>query len=297
MQITIHIGFPKCASTSLQAYLADNDALFRSSGLLYPERHRLRTGYRHHGPLLANDLDLGAAVNDIIDEAQSNGCRRILLSTEEYTTNRTGRLAALTDEFSKRLGTEAVSLLCLLREPIAMLRSSYQQFVRAGLWGINRDRFYKETNGSIEAYIDAFYAARGCHWFAYDYLLASALTNVTAGNLTVWDLDRIPDLAGQLNSHFSLPDGQNAAVKNTRISTARIQLLRQFQQEFGQQAYTENKRILIRRVDLSDQNWAPQIAIDKGLDLPDDVVLQRFPHMQEHKARAMGMDGPLPTTI
>ncbi|MEQ3671118.1 hypothetical protein [Pseudophaeobacter sp.] len=293
MQITIHIGFPKCASTSLQAYMADNDALFRAAGLLYPESHRLHTGYRHHGPLLAPDLDLAAAVDDIANEAQTHRCGHILLSTEEYTTNRTGRLAALTREFSKRFGPEAVSLLCLLRDPVAMLRSSYQQFVRAGLWGIHRDKFYNETDGSIEAYIEAFHKVRECHWFAYDDLLRAAMTGVTAGRLTVWDLDRISDLAGQLDHHFSLPGGQTALVKNIRVSMAKLHFLRLFQQEFGQKAYRRNRGPLIRKIDLPSQNWTEQMAIDKGLDLPDDVLHQRFPHMQDHKMHALAMDGPL----
>lgn len=292
MHVTIHIGLPKCASSSLQGYFADNDALFRNAGLLYPVSHRQEDGYRHHDPLLASGLDVAAAADDILQEAGASGCRHVLLSAEQFSSDRTGKLAAVAGAFADRLSPDAVSCLCLIRDPVAMLRSSYQQFVRAGLWRIDRQAFYQSTDASIEAYIQEFHRLWGCHWFAYDQLITRAMAGVPASGLQVWDLDQTPSLTERLNAHFNLPDGTAAEVRNTRLPQVKIQFLRRFQQDFGHKIYDRNRPALIRRVNLSGSGYTPEQALLDGLDLPDSQLQQRFPQMQTHKLKALAMSGP-----
>lgn len=290
MQVIFHIGMPKCASTSLQAHFANNDELYRQSGFLYPVSHRSVKGYRRHQSLLDPGLEPEQAAEDILMEAEASSCNRILLSTEDFISNRSGQFTELTSAFSARLGPDAVSYLCLIREPMAMLRSSYHQFVRAGLWGINRDDFFNKTDGSINAFIEAFLEERGCHWYEYPTLINRAIDGVPAAQLRVWDVDDGTDPIEKLCVLYGLPKGTPTEAMNKRLPQQKIKLLRNFQRDFGQGIYLTNRRALIQKIDLSGLRYTPDQAICDGIDLPSKDLEKRFPDMEKNRTKALAMD-------
>jgi len=290
MQITIHIGFPKCASSTLQAYFADNAAFHRGHGLLYPDAHRQPKGYRSHRPLLEPDLDPSRAVAEILEEARQAGCDRILLSAEDFSTDRSGRLQALTDGFRAQVPEASVTLVCLLRDPVEMLRSSYFQFIRGGLWGIDRPAFYRRPDISINGYIEAFHASRGCHWYEYDTLLNAALKEVRADRLYVRATDAETGVLDQVRAILALPEGTVSPDQNTRHSARTIKLLRSFQRDFGEALYVRNRKVLLRRVDLSGPDYSEAEAVRDGMDLPRDELLARYPDMEAHRRAALAME-------
>lgn len=287
MRIVFHIGLPKCASSTIQGHFADNDAHYRSNGVLYPRAHRLQKGYQHHNPLVETSLPVDRAVEDIVREARQAQCDRILISTEEFGTVRSPRLGELARAFGDRFGADAVSYLCFVRDPVSMLRSSYHQFIRAGLWGIGRERFYKETDGSIGAYIEAFHAERGCHWFEYDRLVQSALDGVPAASLTVLRSDTSPGPVQATCDLFGVAPGPATPNRNERLSPAKIKLLREFQRHFGQALYEKNKRPLLNRIDLSDATYPARAALSDGLDIDGAELRSRFPEMERHLRLAL----------
>lgn len=291
MEIIFHVGMPKCASSSLQAHFADNDVLYAQHGFLYPTRHRLVRGYRNHNPLFEPELDQNLAADQILEEAQNKGCSRILISTEQFSTNRTGQLAITASAFAQKIGSDQISCLCLTRDPASMLRSGYQQFVRGGLWGIDRSKFYSKTDASIQAYIQAFRVSCGFEWYEYEQVILRTTLGVEARVLNVWDINSGPDLIERLTSFFDLPMGLAAVKKNPRLAPAKIKLLRQFQQDFGVEAYLQNRRLLIRKIDLSGIPMSNEDALEAGLGVSDAELHSDFPDLDVHFEKALSLDG------
>lgn len=297
MQVTIHIGMPKCASSTVQAHFADNDALYQTKGFLYPTQHRLKNGYRHHNPLFEPDLPPDTAVQNLLREATRKNCARILISTERFTTDTEAHLAKITAAFARQIGAENITCLCLVRDPASMLRSSFQQFVRAGLWRVNRAKFYAETDGSITAFFRAFRAENGFELHEYDKIIARTTKGVTAGKLLVWDIKDGPDILTRLTQHFELPAGKAPKKQNQSFPPAKIAFLRQFQQNYGQEIYQQNRPALLRKIDLSAVVISAEDAERDGLDLSDGALDALFPTLQDgfHKALALN-DHALPLT-
>lgn len=291
MEVIFHIGMPKCASSSLQAHFANNDAFYEKHGFLYPSQHRLKKGYQHHNPLFEPSLDQDKAAKDILEEADSKGCDRILISTEQFSTDVTGQLAVTTSAFAREIGADQISCLCLIRDPVSMLRSGYHQFVRAGLWRINRSDFYANTDGSIQSYITAFRNTCGFEWYEYEKIIRRTTKGVGAKVLNVWDIHDGQDLITRLTSYFDLPMGVPAENKNPRLPQAQIKFLRYFQQEFGQQAYSQNRMPLLRKINLSETAYSTKDALHDGIDITNSELQSRFPDMQHHFEKALSLDG------
>ena len=282
---------PKCASSSLQAHFADNDSFYQEYGFLYPSQHRLKKGYRHHDPLFDPSLDPEQAASDILEEAKRKGCNRILISTEQFSTDLNGQLAVTTSAFARRVGTDQLSCLCLVRDPASMLRSGYQQFIRAGLWRINRADFYSNSDASIHSYISAFRKACGFEWYEYEKIIQRTTMGVEAKTLRVWNINESQDFITRLTSFLDLPTGGSSEQKNLRLPQAKIKFLRQFQQEFGQEIYQKNKFQLIRKVDLSDAPYSAEKALEDGIDITNEELQRRFPTMQMHFEKALSLNG------
>jgi hypothetical protein len=291
VQVTIHIGMPKCASSTVQAHFADNDELYQSKGMLYPTRHRLKNGYRHHNPLFEPDLSPDTAVQDLLREAGRKSCSRILISTERFTTDTEGHLARITAAFARQIGAKNITCLCLVRDPASMLRSSFQQFVRAGLWRVNRAKFYAETDGSISAFLQAFRAENGFDLHEYDKIIARTTKGVTAGQLLVWDIKAGPDILTRLTQHFMLPAGQAPKKQNLSFPPAKIAFLRQFQQSYGQEIYQQNRAPLLRKIDLTGVAMSAEDALRDGLDISDAALDALFPTLQDGFRKALALNG------
>lgn len=289
MQVTIHIGMPKCASSTIQAHYADNDAFYWSQGLLYPKSYRLAKGYRHHGRLFNAEVRAATAVSDILAEARAKSCDKIILSTEQFSTDRSGRLADIARAFEAELGAQALSILFLIREPIGLLRSSYAQFVKAGLWGIHRTNFYNDTDASIDAYIDAFKDRWGFDWYEVDRILDHAVRDVPHGQKLIWDLSQDRNVTERLAKHFGVRHGAKSGAKNERLSPTKIRFLRDFQKTFGQKAYDDNKRRLVNAVDLSQAVTTQSDFMAAGLDFEDTTLQSRFPNMDEPRQRLLSL--------
>ncbi len=287
MRVVIHAGLPKCASTSVQAFCADHDSTLQAAGLLYPTAHRMQRHYRSHAPLMQATPD--AAVDTFLAEARDKGCHTILLSTEAFSTDRKGRLAALTRAFARVAGVTGVECVFLIREPVALLRSSYQQFVRAGLWWIDREAFFRDTPGGIEDYIAAFEQVRGVPWYAVDRLVAASLRDAVCGRLHVWDIDGGDDPVARLCRICDLPPPAQAPRQNTRFPIAHVKALRDFQRSFGVAAYRRNERVLLRKLDLSVSDYDADRRFEDGLDIDTAELHRRFPEMERHRQAALAL--------
>ncbi len=160
-RVLLHIGLPKCGSSSLQAYMADRAKAHHDMGVCYPTAHRLRSGYRNHLPLaqMAPD-ELPRALKQI--EAEAQGCHTIVLSCEHWTNAlHICNLASLCTELRRIMPNRTLHVVAYFRSPFDFADSCYAQFIRAGLMGVNRPEFYADGAPSIERFLHRFEILRG----------------------------------------------------------------------------------------------------------------------------------------
>lgn len=159
--VWVHVGMPKCGSTTIQRHFSAHAEAFRAQGLCYPETGRSKGGYRSHEPIArANPSQLAALVQAIRHEAL--GCDRILISCEDFANALpAGNGAALVAELNRVFGAENVRLLAYFRNVHAFVESCYAQFIMGGLFRINAGHFFKGEATDLAAFVAAFEALKG----------------------------------------------------------------------------------------------------------------------------------------
>ena len=135
-QLFLHIGYPKTGTTSVQRFLALNQAALQAAGVLYPQAGRIRHGDAHYGVNFAlgiadydrpKDVEKPVTLRqDLAAEAAGSGCEKIVLSTEYLTT------ANLADKARVRayFADYDVKIVCYLRRHDHMYESAYAQAVK-----------------------------------------------------------------------------------------------------------------------------------------------------------------------
>lgn len=158
----LHVGMPKCGSTTLQRHFARHDEAHRAHGLLYPVTGRNPAGYRSHRPLLHAGDDLPALLDGIAGEAREAGAARLVVSSEAFAEHQPGdpRGPAIADGLAAATGGP-VRVVAWLRHPADLAVSAFAQLVRAGIFGIDREAFWRGGPASVERFLAAFRHARG----------------------------------------------------------------------------------------------------------------------------------------
>jgi hypothetical protein len=142
--ITIHIGAPKTATSSLQAILASNDASLLAQGILYPKS--CRSGNAHH-PLICDliehyqgismpdvwfgDVPRGQSwsrLNQEIDE--SGGHVQSVVISSELFFGQARHLESMVEDIQRNLRGHTVRVIAYLRRQDQMYGSFYNQDVK-----------------------------------------------------------------------------------------------------------------------------------------------------------------------
>ena len=169
-----------------------------------------------------------------------------------------------------------------------MLRSSYQQFVKEGLWLMNKKNFFDNTDGSMMSYIHAFRRHFGFDWHEYSRFIEEFSDFTGSDKIITMQIDNPEErLLDKLYSLFDLPpleDGNSA--RNVGITNAKLKFFKEFQNEFGIDAYNENKGAL-SVVNLSKINYNSLKATRDGVYIPDDILNGLFPNMHENFRSAL----------
>ena len=159
MEVTLHIGLPKCGSTAIQGYFADHHDAHLAHGVLYPETGREPVGYRRHEPLLRRP-DTAAMARGIVSEAKSKGACRILISNEGFCSLPPTTARAVIHELALAAGAP-LRIVAWMRHPVDLFASSLAQFVLGGLWEINRRAYWSGGRLSPDRFLGAFAQRQG----------------------------------------------------------------------------------------------------------------------------------------
>ncbi len=158
----LHIGLPKCGSTSIQHYLAATDTKNRKYGVVYPASYRETEGYLSHLPLAlaTRSGNLEDAISDILTEAA--GSRSTVLSCEELSDALPGGGAgALVEALNEAFDPQNVHIVCYFRNMYEFIESSFAQFLTGGLFYIDKAEFFSTGCSSIGDFMKAFEAEKG----------------------------------------------------------------------------------------------------------------------------------------
>lgn len=153
LDIFLHIGCAKAGSSYLQAAAACSRDDLADNGVWFPlgNRHdeqRMRAGKISSGNARALAEALGRGdrcgvarlVNEVLDQAKSHGCSRMLMSSEWLLSALScpGRVTML-DEVLAESGIAKSNLLLILRDPVSQLISHYKHRAKRGTTGSIRD--------------------------------------------------------------------------------------------------------------------------------------------------------------
>ncbi len=175
MQILVHLGLNKCASTTIQRALAAAQAGLCRNGVFYPVEGGRPAQYglsRQYG--FGPDVDgvTPRSLRWLMAEASRRHCTRMILSSEYLSLHRPAAIAAFVADL-EALGADA-RFLIFSREPVPWLRSLFNQYVKtvdSGPHFRSIDAFADHvlTNGAIDiarryqAWADAVGASRLAH--------------------------------------------------------------------------------------------------------------------------------------
>lgn len=238
-RIVLHVGLPKCGSTSIQRHMAEGEAAHRARGVCYPQSHRTAEGYRNHLPLARMAPgDLAGAVSDIMAEAE--GCHTIVLSCEHWANALPrSNLAALCEILSRAEGE--LRVVAYFRNPFDFVESCYAQYVLAGLFQISRHRFYADGAPSIEKFLARFEAMRGFPLWSALGFARLLQDHVPTGALSLRSMEDRDLKAGGMLADFCalarLPEPAPAPRANTRPSNRKLAELEHIQTLMDQDSY------------------------------------------------------------
>lgn len=278
-RLVIHIGRPKCGSTSIQHYLASLDDRHRAMGVCYPLAHRTPSGYRNHRPLVGlQGRDLDEAIDRISREASANpDTRVIVVSAEGWSLSRNLESARRFGEgFCKRNPGCVAQALVYFRNPYAYIESCYAQMIKLGLLQVNATSFFSDTQGTIEDFVAAANISQGYPLTS----IAEAVEVIRAGlgeipvsfrSLESEDLGEAGLLA-DLCAVIGVPtvDSLSDSRRNTRLTPREITILRRARCVLTHDEFMELwKPILRRSARLATEDSALRV---RGIHLGEDLA-------------------------
>lgn len=139
MKLTLHIGTPKTATTTLQHTLAASREFLRAQGIFYPGPLTAHHEWRDVLELIvAGKVKYQARLQSMIDklwtEVDEAGVSHVLMSSESFVDADHAVLDHLHEALYAAIpGLTGIRVICYLRDPIGFATSNAQQLLKAGL--------------------------------------------------------------------------------------------------------------------------------------------------------------------
>ena len=132
MQILVHIGLNKCGSTFIQNALDQARPVLKSAGTWYPlqEGPPCQYGLSKSYGFGPDDSDVAPQhLTELIQEAESQRCQRLILSSEYLSLHRPDAAARLWRDLSA--DADDTQVVVFSREVFGWVRSLFNQYVKA----------------------------------------------------------------------------------------------------------------------------------------------------------------------
>jgi len=166
--VYLHVGMPKCASSTIQGYFNRNDQRNRNAGFVYPVAGRSTSGFFNHEPINhMNPDEIENLVQEIKVEAE--GAETVFISSEDFVHAHWDSpvIANLIEQLNNTFCAKNVRLLFLFRNHFSFIESAFAQFLKGGLYRVNHGKFHRKTAGDVESYCSIFRETNGFDFFDY----------------------------------------------------------------------------------------------------------------------------------
>ena len=240
-RIIVHVGLPKCGSSTIQRHMAGNAQAHLADGVCYPETGQATDGYRNHLPLARMaPQDLAGAVDAIHNEAGT--CHTVVVSCEDWAnTFPRCNLVALCDTIARRMPGWDLRIVAYFRNPFDFVESCYAQYVMAGLFQVSRDRFYRSGDPSIERFLALFEVMRGFPLWSNLGFVRLLGGHLPGHRLSLRSIEKEDVKHGEMLTDFCalarLPAPGPAAHSNIRLSNRKLAELEHVQTLVDQDTY------------------------------------------------------------
>ncbi len=250
MTVWVHVGMPKCGSTTVQRHFSANAVAFRGQGLCYPETGRSKGGYRSHEPMARMEQALlPDLVRALREEAQ--GCSQILLSCEDFANALPiGNGPGLVDALNRQFGPDRVRIVAYFRNAHDFVESCYAQFILGGLFRINTGKFFQGAATDLSAFLEAFEGQKG---FPLYSLLGHAdliARHFPQNRITLKSIERsdigVDGLIGDLCAMLGVEPLAEAQAQNLRASSLFLAAAHYARRQVSDQAFRRAKPHLKR---------------------------------------------------
>jgi len=241
IKVYLHVGMPKCASSSLQSFFKNNYQNNCLNGLCYPASFRETTGYHSHRPLHKIPLEeIPKAVEEIELEAKRAGCDKILISSEKFTNSLWDRevTGKVVTALNSRFGTENTNILILLRNHFEFAESVYAQYLKGGMFRTQDKKFFRNNNkGDLNQFASNFRKNNGFDFYCYKSFIEKFKVNAPFNKLNVFSTERADcggiDIIEYMCGYFNIPYFKQALKENARYSDVALHLLHYSRIKFG----------------------------------------------------------------
>ncbi len=136
-----HIGHGKTGTSAFQTYLTQNKQFLSANGIFYPTKinlsHKTKT---FHGNLNVRDKNWPLQLNDFSKMLDFQKYKKIIYSSENIFWYFDDNVLELIEKFVK---LEKTKFFIVLRDPVAMLISSYSQAIKTGTFLSNIEDYYE----------------------------------------------------------------------------------------------------------------------------------------------------------
>lgn len=234
-KVTLHIGFPKCATTSVQHMMAENYDTHMAQGVCYPKAFRTPSGYRFHQPLATlaykKTLDeFREAYQEVLDEA---GDRHIFFSCETLTDVLVfGRQKKLVRFLNTIHGAENVQLLISIRNIYDFLDSLFAQELRATMFRVNPRALAQEGQLHPEGFLTAVEAKFGMPAYSVLGICERIRAKCPGNDVRIVSIEK-EDLGGSYLDYLTEAlevegtSKETGSQKNTRLTNAALLVFRE----------------------------------------------------------------------
>jgi len=266
-QVFLHVGMPKCASSTIQGYFHKFDRRNLKSGFLYPRTGRSERGYFSHAPIVRMTSD---DLRDLVHKIriESAGAEVIFISTEQIVNAYWDRSITrdLIRELNLAFDASNVRLLFLFRNHFSFIESAFAQFLKGGLYRVDHGEFFGTTAGDIESYCTHFRDSNGFHFFDYTRVINAFRKHCEPGNeIEAYSIERDDlesgDILEEFCGRFGLVPPKRKKVNNTRFPVKALLGLAYGVEKYGFQTVHPKRKGVANRYSDGGDGFSPILHI------------------------------------